>query len=679
MFARRSLRGAYYLNPVTPPHSGQKLARCWRVIPTLLCVALVAGDSGAAESPQSWRERFQAADRSLSAGEPVDYADLKLYPLYPYLHYRDLSRRLAKLPTVEVRDFLQQYAATPLAGSLRDAWLRQLARTSRWADYLHDAIPSTDPTFECWRRQALLTTGQADLALRDFSTIWLRGSSLPSACDPVIAAWRLQGQPSPTLLWQRFSLAMSQRNVSLGRTLRPELLTTDQPLADAWLAMAVDPQLVLDPARLPKDDARAGPLIATILQWWGKRDVLAAAAALDTLKQRYPTLATDWAETERDLALRIATDYHPSALTRLSAVPNQAVDNPVREWRVRVCLRQGDWATALHWLDQLAPAERESPRWQYWRGRVLELLGRTEEARRFYQAVALQRDYHGFLAAERISVPYTLTATPLTATATELEALLAASPGLERARELYILGREPEAETEWRLTLRGLDRMGLQRAALLAHRWDWYSQAIATIARSDYWDDLEVRFPLAYRDQILTNARARGLEPAWVYGIIRQESSFRATARSPAGALGLMQMLPATGQEMAKLVQDPGERISERLLEPDTNIRLGVGYLQKMLGDLQSHPILATAAYNAGPNKVKRWLPSNAALPADLWAETIPYQETRGYVQRVMEYAMIYAHRLAPGESTPLLGAWMKPIQPGPTPVPAPVVAGNAG
>jgi soluble lytic murein transglycosylase len=666
MFARHSVRGARYLNPVAESRGGRKFAQYGRVIATLLCVALIAGDSGAAESPQSQRERFQVADRSLSTGEWLDYADLKPYPLYPYLRYRDLSRRLAELPVVEVRDFLQQYAATPLAGTLRDAWLRQLARIGRWDDYLRDAIASTDPAFECWRRQALLATGQAEPALRDFGAIWLRGSSLPAACDPVIAAWRLRGEPSPTALWQRFSLAMNQRNVSLGRALRVELSATDHPLADAWLMLAADPHLVLDPARLPKDDARAGPVIAAALQWWGKRDVLAAAAALDRLKERHPTLATQWTATERDLALRIATDYHSSALARLSAVPEQATDSAVREWRVRVCLRQGDWVTALHWLDQLTQAERDSPRWQYWRGRVLELLGRTEEARRLYQTVALQRDYHGFLAAERIGVPYTVTATPLTSTATELEMLLATSPGLARARELYILGRETEAEAEWRQVLRGLDRTGLQRAALLAHRWDWHPQAIATIARADYWDDLELRFPLAYRDQILTNARARALDPAWVYGIIRQESGFRAVARSPVGALGLMQMLPATAQEMAKLVQDSTEGLPERLLEPDTNIRLGVGYLQKLLGELQENPVLATAAYNAGPNKVKRWLPTGTALSADLWAETIPYQETRGYVQRVMEYATLYAHRLGLGESIPPLGSRMKPIQPAP-------------
>ena len=673
--ARRSVRGAHYLNAVAESHGGRNSARYWRVIPALLCVALISGDSGAAKSPQSWRERFQAIDQSLLSGDKVDYTDLKSYPLYPYLRYRDLSRRLTEWPTVEVRDFLQQYAATPLAGALQNAWLRQLARASRWTDYLHDATPSTDPTFECWRRQALLATGQADEALRHFGLIWLRGSSLPTACDPVIAAWRLRGEPTPTALWQRFSLAMSQRNVSLGRALRLELPAADQALADAWLAMAADPPLVLDPARLPKDDERVGPLIAATLQWWGKQNVLAAMSALDTFKERYPTLVAHWAATERDLAVRIATDYHPSALARLSVVPAQAVDSAVREWRIRVCLRQGDWTAALHWLDQLAPVEQASPRWHYWRGRVLELLGRTEEAHRLYQTVAQQRDYHGFLAAERIGVPYTLTATPLTPAATELEALLAASPGLQRARELYILGREPEAEVEWRQTLRGLERADLQRAALLAHRWEWHSQAIATMARANAWDDLEVRFPLAYREQILANAHHRALDPAWVYGIIRQESSFRATARSPVGAVGLMQMLPATAQEVAKLVQDSSERIAERLLEPDTNVRLGVGYLQKLLGDLQDHPLLATAAYNAGPNKVKRWLPTGTALPADLWAETIPYQETRGYVQRVLEYAIIYAHRLGSGASISPLGARMKAIQP----VPTPTVAGNAG
>ena len=245
---------------------------------------------------------------------------------------------------------------------------------------------------------------------------------------------------------------------------------------------------------------------------------------------------------------------------------------------------------------------------------------------------------------------------------TVLDALLTGSPGLQRARELYVLGREPEADAEWRLAIQGLDRAALQQAAQLAHQWAWHPQAIATIARAESWDDLDLRFPLAYREGVLNSAGAETLDPAWAYAIIRQESSFRAQARSPAGAVGLMQIMPTTGREIAQDLHDGAA--TPDLMQAELNIRYGTHYLQQLLGRLQNNPLLATAAYNAGPNKIAQWLPDRDAIAADVWAETIPYQETRSYVQRVMEYAAIYTRRLGIPNSANRLNSRMKPVLP---------------
>ncbi len=632
----------------------------------MLVVALaigISGDVAATESLPAWREAFPIADQSLRDGAAVDLTALRAYPLYPYLRYQELTRRLPELPATEVRDFLQSYADSPLAARLRGAWLRQLAAARRWDDYLRDATPTRDAELECWRRQALLHTGQGEAALRDFATFWLRGATLPAACDPVIAAWRVRGDPSPALLWQRFALAMDGNQPALAQALRAAMPTADQTLADTWLSVAGDPRLVLDPGRFDVNDPRTAPILSDGLERWGKRDALEAAAALDTLKARDPSLAPRLAETERRLALWIASDYHPSALARLATLPDAVVDRDVAEWRVRVCLQQGDWNAALGWLDRLPAPERDSPRWQYWRGRALETLGQSEEARQAYRRIAGQRDYHGFLAADRIGAPYAIANIPLAVPATELEGLLTRSPALRRAQELYILGREPDADAEWRQATQAFDRQALRQAAVLAQRWDWHAQAIATISRAEHWDDLDLRFPLPYREEVVNQARAGALDPTWVYAVIRQESGFRPTARSPVGALGLMQIMPATGRQIARELRDASAD-DPPLLQPDTNIRYGVHYLRRMLERLQDNPVLATAAYNAGPNKVARWLPARVAVPADVWAETIPYRETRAYVQRVMEYAAIYQRRLGSPEPELTLGARMKPVLP---------------
>lgn len=665
MNRRHSRRGAFYLNSAGTPRSLREcLPRRWwmPLIVTVLAVG-IGGDVRATESLPAWREAFQVADQALRNGAAVDTAALRAYPLYPYLRYQELARRLAEWPAAEIREFLKSYADSPLAGRLRGVWLRQLASARRWDDYLRDAVPTRDAELDCWHRQALWHTGQSEPALRGFATLWLRGDALPNACDPVIVAWRSQGGLSPQLLWQRFALAMAGNNPGLAKTLREALPLADQRLADHWLEVAGDPRRLLEPGRFDFNDPRTVAILSDGLERWGKRDALAAAAALDTLKERNPLLALPLAEVERWLALWIASDYHPAALNRLAALPESVVDRDVREWRIRLCLRQGDWPAALRWLDQLPLPDRDSPRWQYWRGRALEALGRAEEARQVYHRIAGQRDYHGFLAADRIGAPYAIASTPLAISMTELDALLTRLPGLQRARELYILGREREADAEWRQVTQGFDRLALQQAALLAHRWDWHPQAIATISRAEHWDDLELRFPLAYRDRVMDNARADTVDPAWIYAVIRQESSFRSSARSPVGALGLMQIMPATGRQIAQELRDAGAD-HDVLLQPDSNIRYGVHYLRQILERLQGNPMLATAAYNAGPNKVLRWLPTRDPLPADVWAETIPYRETRAYVQRIMEYAAIYQRRLGGPNPETTLGAWMKPVLP---------------
>ncbi|MFZ1574769.1 MAG: transglycosylase SLT domain-containing protein, partial [Chromatiaceae bacterium] len=217
------------------------------------------------------------------------------------------------------------------------------------------------------------------------------------------------------------------------------------------------------------------------------------------------------------------------------------------------------------------------------------------------------------------------------------------APALERIRELQRLGRDADMRREWRTLTRDLEAPDLRAAATLAAGLGWHDQAIFTLARTDYWDDLELRFPLAYRDLVAEQAWQTGLPEDWIYGVIRQESVFNPTVASQAGALGLMQLMPGTAQELAVAAGEPAPGRGA-ILEPERNINLGSTYLARMR-DRFGHPALATAAYNAGPHRVARWLPE-ACTEADLWIVAIPFAETRGYVERVMAYRIIYRARL---------------------------------
>lgn len=611
------------------------------------------------------RAAFVAADKALTLGDRLLFrqteAALKDYPLYPYLRYRDLSQRLDMLPVAEVRRFLDDYAATPLASRLRKAWLSQLAGRERWRDFLRDYRPGLGTALDCQQRRALLAVNRPQDALDGLEQLWLTGRSQPTVCDPLFALWGKQGGFTPQRVWQRFALALEAGQPGLARYLVTLLPKAEQPTATLWLSVHEAPRSVLDTARFDAAHPRTAAILLHGIARWSRQDSVTAAAALDTLNSRYRLPAAERAPLEKQLALYLASRAQPDALARLDALPATQVDEAVEEWRVRVGLQRRDWARVLRTQEQMRPALRDSAQWRYWRARALEAQGQTEAAHTLYRELATERDYHGFLAADRLGLPYRLNDTPHPVAATELDRL-AALPGLQRAQELFLLNRDWEARSEWQQATADFTPAQLSGVARLAQRWNESDLAITTLARAGEWDDLDLRFPLPHRAQVVAYADSHGLDPAWVYAVMRQESLFRSDARSPAGALGLMQLMPATGQRMAEelRVSYAGQ---QTLLHADTNIRFGTRYLRHTLDRLQDNPLLATAAYNAGPNRVADWLPQHGTMEADLWIETIPFMETRDYVKRVLEYATIYAVRL--GQTGNSLAGRMSAVQPG--------------
>jgi soluble lytic murein transglycosylase len=222
---------------------------------------------------------------------------------------------------------------------------------------------------------------------------------------------------------------------------------------------------------------------------------------------------------------------------------------------------------------------------------------------------------------------------------------------MRRAYELLFLDQINDARKEWLLATAHMDTRQLQLSAVLAHHWGWHDRAIFTTARSGEFDDMDLRFPMVYQDQVDVVARRHKLEAAWVYGIMRQESAFMFDARSPAGALGLMQLMPSTASMTAKLLKSPMKNTLE-LLDVDRNLDLGSAYLRQLADQFNGNQVLATAAYNAGPSRAKGWL-ARGEYPADVWIEIIPFRETREYVKRVLAYTTIFEQRLT-DQSTPI-------------------------
>jgi soluble lytic murein transglycosylase len=281
-------------------------------------------------------------------------------------------------------------------------------------------------------------------------------------------------------------------------------------------------------------------------------------------------------------------------------------------------------------------------RWLYWQGRAEAALGEDAAAAATFRLAARQRSFWGMLAADRLGLPYALEPRPVPAEPARVRRIVAA-PAVARIRALDRVGRDADMRREWRLLTRDLETPDLLAAAVVADGLQWHDQAIFTLARTDYWDDLVLRFPLAYREVVAELAWQTALPEDWIYAVIRQESVFNPTVASHAGALGLMQLMPDTAREVAA-GQGLAAPSRTQILEPGLNLRLGSDYLARMR-DRFGHAALATAAYNAGPQRVARWVPAQCT-PADLWIVAIPFAETRAYVERVLAYRIIYRARL---------------------------------
>jgi soluble lytic murein transglycosylase len=408
---------------------------------------------------------------------------------------------------------------------------------------------------------------------------------------------------------------------------------TDQTLANNWLQIHKNPSLIIQ-------NNLIGRLFAHGVLRLSKSNLDAAITAWDNNKASVDNETAQ--QVERGLGLALAHKRDTRAFDRLNLVLNPNED--VREWKIRAALLEQNWQHVSSALTSLTTVEQQQPKWQYWQARALAETGDAVAAQIVFNKLALDRSFYGFLAADIVSQPYQAMDKPVLLAGNELE-LLANEADFKVAQELSFLHRDVEAKRQWSFAVKKLPKERIAFAAKLAQSWHWDQIAIVTLVQADYWDDLALRFPVTYADQVQSNASLQQLDPALVFGLMRQESMLDKDAQSPVGARGLMQIMPETGQQIARKMNEPWQSASS-LFNPDTNIRYGTFYYKQMVNRFNGNFALAAAAYNAGPHRVDQWLPSGQWMPADIWIETIPFKETRKYVTSVLSYAMIYSQRL---------------------------------
>ncbi|MBU2885123.1 transglycosylase SLT domain-containing protein [Gilvimarinus agarilyticus] len=605
------------------------------------------------------RKLYDQAQKALSASRYSEYrnlvASLEHYSLKPYLEYRYIRRRLSRVSPVEVQQFLEQYPESYLAEKLERVWLEKLSERRQWQSVQDFYNPdNTSAELTCYYLRARLINGDTS-AFADVDELWNINKSQHKACDPLFAAWQKAGYLTDDIAWQRFEKTLKARHRSLARYISRQMSPALQPLANLYYQVDRNPKLLLNMSRFSDQSDRMQALILHGLERLSLRD---AETAID-LWHRYDAqqLFDDQArrDTQGYIAVRLLRQGHTQQAQALLASTPSLNTQSVTESLLRDALRNQDWDGVLRWVETLPDTAKQSERWQYWRARALVQTDPQEhakQARELYQTVANTRSFYGFLAADILGLEYQLLDRPLEVSE-PLHQQVSQKPGVLRARELLIIGDNLNARREWYHITQQMTEPEVVAAGKLAESWGWHRNGIQAMIQIRYWDDLGIRFPLAYREHVQSTAKDTALEPHLLFAIARQESAFTPDARSSAGALGLMQLLPSTAKQTASR---SGMQVSNHdLLNPQTNIALGGRYLNQLMGEFNDNRILAAAAYNAGPNRVKQWLnqEESARLPYDVWIETIPYRETRGYVQNVLAYSVIYGYRL--GDKRPFI------------------------
>ena len=620
-----------------------------RWLPAAACALSIAltGSLAAEEEEPSSRELFAAAKQALERGHEDSYqtllAELTDYPLLPYLHYWQMREQLDAQSNESVQAFIEAQADTPLAQQMRFAWLRHLATKERWEDYLAFFRPTNSAMHRCHYHTAQWQTGQQDEAWAGARGLWAVGHSQHSACDGLFTAWEAAEPLDDALRWQRIELAMAQGNVALARFVAEGLPDKEADIARRWATLHEHPVRVAEDGLLPVDGERSRPIALHALKRLAATEPERATEIWSSVAREYGLSTGERHEVAHAIALRFALRRDERALEWFAPLPAESFSESSRGWAVRAALLSKRWPAVRAWIEEMPADERNSERWSYWLARAHEATGKEGEAGAIYRRLSGSRSYYGFLAADRIDAEYNLAHQSLEVEPALIEQVLAL-PAVVRAGELYRLGLLQEARSEWNLALSGMNRAQSLAAGALASDWQWHDRALLTLARVGHFDDLNIRFPLAHGEAFAAEASQRELDPAWVIAVARQESAMDPLARSRVGALGLMQLMPATGRELARQLQvDLSDHQS--LTQPELNIRFGSHYLRQML-DRFEHPILATAAYNAGPHRVAEWYPAQGSLDADIWVDTIPFHETRKYIRRVMAYAVFYDQRL---------------------------------
>ena len=598
-------------------------------------------------SDSALREALEAARNQ--QWSRIDNSAIVDHELYGYVEYHSLRHQLPQAEPGQVLAFIERYKDAPLAEWMRGQAISRYGSAGRYGAVL--AVADGEPTGaerQCHYYTALLGS-DPQAAAEGGRKLWHVGSSQSSACDTLFRHLREKGEISELDIWERKMLAWQQGESALVSHLGSQLGSRWQEALDARARLQGDYSAITRVSNCIGPECRgSGALFAAAMHGFTRADT---EAAMEAWRKVAPNLTFDGEHRhaiEEDLAFYSLVRNIDNNRGWVDDILPRVGTARVLELRVRHALTSRDWADALRWIEAMPDETRDDSRWQYWKARAHEQLGDTERAQVAYARAADGRNFFAFAAADRLNRPYALNL-ERNGFDEAYRQEVAQWPAVQRTEALLRIGEDGLANSEWLNAVAiGTPREARALADYAAQR-GWHARLVQTTITGGMWDALDWRFPEAYREHFLRWGNNTGVDPYLLMGIARRESAYNPTALSPAGARGLMQIMPGTATQLSRQlgISDPGPY---GVLDPELNIRLGSTYIRDMTKRYQGNRLAAAAAYNAGPGRVDRWL-RDSPEEFDLFVESIPFRETRDYVQAVLAYRVIF-ESLANGGST---------------------------
>ncbi|MDR2365214.1 MAG: lytic transglycosylase domain-containing protein [Zoogloeaceae bacterium] len=582
------------------------------------------------------REAFRIGDRSTL--ETLNET-LSEHVLAPWVDYYRLRQGLEKRDEAAVLAFIERERGNYLGERLRADWLGVLAKRADWRGLLahYRKLTAPDQDARCLSVLARVKRNE-DAAWREAEELWTTLIDAPEGCQHLFAL--LGREVGDDLYWQRARLLVEQGKMEAARRVLQFLSAAQQPDKKDFGQISKQPARWL--AQLKAEDFSGGrarrEIVALAIARLARSEPLAARSRLETWQARLGPQASAWCWGQ--IALSGARQHMPEALGWFSRSSPKARSKDVSEWHVRAALRVKDWYAVLAAIRSMPKTLREQPAWIYWQARAHKEVGHFAIAHEEFQRLRGQANFYGNLTDEELGLPIGIPPPAALPSAAEMS-VARAHPGLLRALALLRLDLRIEGVREWNWSVRDMEDRQLLAAAHFAYERQAYDRAISAAERTRAQHDYSLRFLAPFASQVRLAAREQALDDAWVYGLMRQESRFIVQAKSSAGASGLMQLMPATAKWVAKQIGLKNYDYKQ-VNDTEINLLLGTAYMRMVLERLHQHPVLASAAYNAGPGRARAWC-ANAPLEGAIYVETIPFNETRDYVKKVMSNAVYYA------------------------------------